>query len=99
MYELQVRIWVITEQLIEIWHDRSMLNPLQHGFHAIQLLSHKVLRYIAPLFLIASYLAATVLASSSVLYASVLAVGMCLLVSAAGAWSLERAGRRSAWFA
>ena len=43
-----------------------MLNPLTSGFFAVQLLSHKVMRYLVPVFLIAILAASAVLASRSI---------------------------------
>src|SRR5439155_19481479 len=51
--ELKARVRIITQTLSDLWRNRAMLNPLISGFYAIQLFSHKVMRYLAPLSLIA----------------------------------------------
>ncbi len=59
--ELPMRVRVITQTMGDLKRHRRMLNPLRSGFYGVQLLSHKVLRYLVPLFLL------LVLASSATL--------------------------------
>jgi cellulose synthase/poly-beta-1,6-N-acetylglucosamine synthase-like glycosyltransferase len=53
--EFAMRIRVALRTYDALWVMRSLLNPLRHGLYAIQLLSHKVLRYMVPLMLIAAF--------------------------------------------
>jgi cellulose synthase/poly-beta-1,6-N-acetylglucosamine synthase-like glycosyltransferase len=38
------KVRVITRGLRSVWVNRELLNPLQYGFYALQIFSHKVLR-------------------------------------------------------
>lgn len=50
--EMKMRIRVIAQTFTDLWRNRRMMNPLVSGFYAIELISHKLLRYAVPLFLI-----------------------------------------------
>jgi cellulose synthase/poly-beta-1,6-N-acetylglucosamine synthase-like glycosyltransferase len=93
--ELTTRVRIITQTFADLWRNRSMMNPLNSGFFAIQLFSHKVLRYFVPMFLIAILATSAVLASSAILYAFVFAVQVGFYVAAAIASLLERSGLHS----
>lgn len=69
--ELKMRVRIITQTFTDLWQHRAMLNPLRSGFYAIQLLSHKVLRYLAPMFLIGAWISSVKLARNSHWYLSV----------------------------
>lgn len=51
----------------------ELLNPFRYGFFAVKLISHKLLRWLAPLFLLLLLLSSAVLAGRSPLYAWALA--------------------------
>ncbi len=53
--EFSRKVRVITQGLRSVLHRRGLLNPLAHGFYALQLVSHKVLRrlLVLPLLVIA----------------------------------------------
>jgi hypothetical protein len=93
--ELSTRVRIMTQTFADLWRNRRMLNPFTSGFYAVQLLSHKVMRYLVPLFLIASLSASAVLASRSIGFAVIL-VGQIGFYGAAGlAGLLERSGWHS----
>ncbi|MFH3651547.1 hypothetical protein WAH63_20800, partial [Acinetobacter baumannii] len=66
--EFRMRVRVITQTISDLWHHRAMLSPRRSGFYAIELLSHKVLRYLAPAFLFSILVASAALAPRSSLY-------------------------------
>src|SRR5437667_1622963 len=66
--ELKMRVRVIAQTFTDLWRHRSMLNPFRSGFFAVQLLSHKVMRYLVPFFLMALFAASAILSPSYVLY-------------------------------
>ncbi len=66
--ELKMRVRIITQTFTDLWEHRAMLSPLRSGFYAVQLLSHKVLRYFAPFFMMALWPSAAQLARHSRLY-------------------------------
>jgi cellulose synthase/poly-beta-1,6-N-acetylglucosamine synthase-like glycosyltransferase len=93
--ELRMRVRVITQTFTDLWRHRSMMNPLRSGFYAVQLLSHKVMRYLVPFFLIAILLVSLLLAPRSAFYAAVLLVQLALYSMAALSWALELLGMRN----
>ncbi|HEX5707278.1 MAG TPA: glycosyltransferase family 2 protein [Pyrinomonadaceae bacterium] len=92
--ELRMRVRVITQTFSDLWQNRAMLNPARSGFYAIQLLSHKVLRYLVPLFLLAAFTTSAALATRSLFYMAAFAAQLAFYTAALAGWLLERAGRR-----
>jgi cellulose synthase/poly-beta-1,6-N-acetylglucosamine synthase-like glycosyltransferase len=92
--ELSMRVRVIAQTFTDLWRHRAMMNPLRSGFYAVQLFSHKVLRYLVPVLLLIILLASMVLAPRSLFYAVALAAQLCLYAAAAMGWAMERAGFR-----
>jgi cellulose synthase/poly-beta-1,6-N-acetylglucosamine synthase-like glycosyltransferase len=90
--ELKTRVRIITQTFADLWRNRAMMNPMRSGFYAIQLLSHKVMRYLVPLFLIIILTASAALAVHSIFFDIILAGQLCLYGAAFLAWMLERAG-------
>jgi cellulose synthase/poly-beta-1,6-N-acetylglucosamine synthase-like glycosyltransferase len=93
--ELKMRVRVIAQTFTDLWRHRQMLNPFRSGFFAVQLFSHKVLRYLVPFFLMALFAASAVLALSSLSYRILVAVQVACYVGAVLALVLERFGIRS----
>jgi hypothetical protein len=92
--ELAVRVRIITQTFADLWRNRDMLNPLRHGFYAVQLLSHKVMRYVAPAFLLAILVLSALLARQNTLYAIVFAAQLVFYSFAGISWVFERVGVR-----
>jgi cellulose synthase/poly-beta-1,6-N-acetylglucosamine synthase-like glycosyltransferase len=90
--ELKMRVRVITQTLNDLWRHRPMMNPWRRGFYAIELFSHKVLRYFVPVFLILVFVASGALASYSIFYLATFAAQLVAYLTAALAALLERAG-------
>lgn len=90
--ELKTRVRIITQTLSDLWRHRAMMNPAKSGFYAIELLSHKVLRYLVPLFLIMVLLGSAWLAPQSIFYAVAFAAQVIFYGAAALAWILEWMG-------
>ena len=93
--ELKMRVRVIAQTFTDLWRHRAMLNPLRSGFYAVQLLSHKVMRYLVPFFLLGIFAASAVLVRQNFYFqilfaAQVIGYGCALLASA-----LDRFGVRS----
>jgi cellulose synthase/poly-beta-1,6-N-acetylglucosamine synthase-like glycosyltransferase len=93
--ELAVRVRIITQTLADLWRNRDMLNPFREGLYAIQLLSHKAMRYLVPLFLIAVFITSAVLAWQSLFYAAVFVAQVAFYLAAASSASLVRFGINS----
>lgn len=54
--EFKMRIRIITRAMRGILYVKSLLNPLKYPFVAFQLISHKVLRWLIPFFLIGLFI-------------------------------------------
>jgi cellulose synthase/poly-beta-1,6-N-acetylglucosamine synthase-like glycosyltransferase len=93
--ELKMRVRVIAQTFTDLWRHRGMLNPLRSGFYAVQLLSHKVMRYLVPFFLIAIFAASAVLTREFFFYRLVFAAQLGGYACALLAWLLEQVGVRS----
>ncbi|HVG38040.1 MAG TPA: glycosyltransferase family 2 protein, partial [Pyrinomonadaceae bacterium] len=90
--ELRMRVRVIAQTYTDLWRHRHMLNPLRAGFYAVQLLSHKVLRYAVPIFLLLAFITSALLAPRSLFYALALLAQLGFYAAAGLGWALERAG-------
>jgi len=90
--ELKMRVRVIAQTFTDLWRHRAMMNPFRIGFYAVQLFSHKVMRYFAPFFLIAIFAASAALGRDSHLYLILLAAQFACYLSACVSWVLEQFG-------
>jgi cellulose synthase/poly-beta-1,6-N-acetylglucosamine synthase-like glycosyltransferase len=97
--ELAVRVRIITQPLADLWRNRDVLNPFRKGFYAIQLLSHKVMRYLVPLFLIALLITSAFLAFKNLFYAAVFIAQIGFYLAAAASAVMVRLGINSRWLA
>ena len=92
--ELRMRVRVISQTFTDLWRNRDMLNPAKSGFFAVEMISHKVLRYAVPFILIGFLTASIVLSPSSTFYALAFVVQTLFYSLAAAGWVLERSGKR-----
>src|SRR5215218_165921 len=93
--ELAVRVRIITQTLADLWRNRDVLNPFRKGFYAVQLLSHKVMRYLVPLFLIVVFVTSALLAWQSLFYAAIFIAQVAFYLAAAASALLVRVGINS----
>jgi cellulose synthase/poly-beta-1,6-N-acetylglucosamine synthase-like glycosyltransferase len=92
--ELNMRVRIITQTYTDLWRHRAMMNPLRSGFYAVELLSHKVSRYLVPVFLLCTLFTSALLAPRSIFYLALFGAQVCFYLGAGLAWALERAGLR-----
>lgn len=92
--EMRMRVRVISQTFTDLWRNRDMLNPFKSGFYAVELLSHKLLRYAVPLFLILLFLSSIVLAFGSLFFALAAILQIVFYAMAAAAWMLEKTGAK-----
>jgi cellulose synthase/poly-beta-1,6-N-acetylglucosamine synthase-like glycosyltransferase len=90
--ELSMRVRVITQTFTDLWRHRFMMNPFRSGFYAVELFSHKVMRYLVPVFLVTLLLASIALAPASLFYLLVLIAQLSFYLAALCGWVLERSG-------
>lgn len=93
--ELRMRVRVISQTLTDLWRNRDMLNPFRSGFYAVELISHKLLRYAVPIILAMLLASNLVLASLASLYSITLVLQLLFYVLAFAGWVVERSGRGS----
>jgi cellulose synthase/poly-beta-1,6-N-acetylglucosamine synthase-like glycosyltransferase len=93
--ELKMRVRIIAQTFTDLWRHRSLLNPIRSGFYGVQLLSHKVMRYLVPFFLMGLFASSAVLASGSLFYRLMFAVQLACYACPAFAWMLDRVGIQS----
>ena len=90
--ELAARVRIISQTFSDLWRNRAVLNPFRSGFYAVQLWSHKLMRYLVPLFLIAIFITSGFLAMRNTFYAAVLVLQVAFYLAALVSWILERLG-------
>jgi glycosyltransferase involved in cell wall biosynthesis len=90
--EMRMRIRVIAQTFSDLWHHRKTMNPLRSGFYGVELISHKVFRYLVPLFLIAILATSLLLLGTSWFFTLVVAAQVCFYLVAALGFLLETAG-------
>lgn len=91
--EMQMRVRVISQTFTDLWRNREMLNPFRSGFYAVELISHKVLRYAVPIFLFLMFFSSLILAFQSGFFGLELAIQIGFYSFAFIAWALEKRGR------
>jgi hypothetical protein len=94
-----MRVRVIGQTFTDLWRNRDMLNPFRSGFYAVELFSHKVLRYAVPLFLIAIFVSSFVLAFHSLFFSAIAALQILFYATALIGWVLEKIGVKIGVFA
>ena len=90
--EMKMRVRVILQTLTDLWKNRDVMNPQRHGFYAVELISHKLLRYAVPIFLAAVFFAAAALSFGSLFYQLIFVLQILFYFSAFAGWMLEKLG-------
>ena len=82
--EFARKVRTVLRGLTTLGQHTRLLNPFRHGVFAFELFSHKVMRWLVPVFLLAMVLASAVLAPKSLLFTLLLLlqVGFYLLAIA-----------------
>jgi cellulose synthase/poly-beta-1,6-N-acetylglucosamine synthase-like glycosyltransferase len=92
--ELNMRVRVILQTINDLWRNRDMLSPVKSGFFAIELISHKLLRYAVPVLLLLILITNAVLAPGSIFYSVTLVFQAVFYLAALAGWLMERTGWR-----
>jgi cellulose synthase/poly-beta-1,6-N-acetylglucosamine synthase-like glycosyltransferase len=82
--EFRMRIRIINRAMRGIWSVRGLLNPLRHPFVSFQLLSHKVLRWMVPFFLVTLFVSNSILLGEPFYNAVFAAQAVCYGAALAG---------------
>ena len=62
--EFRRKVRILTRSILGLLRLRALLNPFRYGIFSFQLLMHKVLRFLTPLFLIVGYASLAALAAA-----------------------------------
>jgi cellulose synthase/poly-beta-1,6-N-acetylglucosamine synthase-like glycosyltransferase len=88
--EMRMRVRIIAQTFNDLWRSREMLNPFVSGFFAVELISHKVLRYSVPLILILLLATSAAASVDSLFFLFIFVVQIIFYGFAAAAWVLEK---------
>lgn len=83
--ELQRKVRTLLRGMSTLWYKKNLLNPWHFGRYAFVLISHKVFRWLVPLFLL-GMLASNILLAGSSFYGVVLVVQLAFYSLALLAW-------------
>lgn len=90
--EFRMRVRVIEQTMSAMDRYRQVLDLMQHGMYAFQMISHKVLRYAVPFFLIAAFISNLFLITSSDIYLLSFVLQAAFYLGAFVGFISERAG-------
>lgn len=97
--EMRMRVRVISQTFTDLWRNRRMLNPFRSGFYAVELVSHKVLRYGVPLFLLTIFMSNALLMPHAPFFELLFLAQTAFYGLAFIGWAFEKAGARLGVFA
>jgi cellulose synthase/poly-beta-1,6-N-acetylglucosamine synthase-like glycosyltransferase len=92
--EVRMRVRVIEQTYSALHRYREALSLSRHGMFAFQLISHKVMRYAVPVFLILALAANLPLAGEAIFFRLTLMAQAAFYLAAAAGWLGERLGMR-----
>jgi len=90
--EFRRKVRIVNRAWRASWKMRGLLNPFRYGLFAVQFLSHKVLRWLAPVFMVFLLVANIAIAERSAVYAVTLAGQFLFYAAALAGWLLSRSG-------
>lgn len=90
--EFRMRVRVIEQTMSALGRYREVLNPLKHGVYALQMISHKVMRYSAPLFMVTLFGSNLFLINDTEFYLLTFLAQSLFYVAALAGWVCARAG-------
>jgi glycosyltransferase involved in cell wall biosynthesis len=90
--EFRRKVRVTARGLASVWARRALLDPRRHGFYAVQLFTHKVLRRALGLPVAVAFLSAIALAPADPYYAGAAVAQLLIHGAALGGWCLRDRG-------
>jgi len=87
--EFRRKVRVMARGLASVWARRELLDPRRHGFYALQLFTHKVLRRALGFPVAIAFVCAIVLAPTDPIYAGAAAVQGLAHAAALAGWALR----------
>ncbi len=95
--EFSRKVRVVNRSWNALWNMRHLLNPFAYGWFAVQLWSHKVLRWLSPIFLLFVFCSSLVLSFSSRFFFVVIVCQLFVYGLGLVAWKVESLSRAH-WF-
>jgi cellulose synthase/poly-beta-1,6-N-acetylglucosamine synthase-like glycosyltransferase len=92
--EFRRKVRIVNRACRAAWKMRDLLNPFRHGVFALQFLSHKVLRWMAPIFMVALFASNLLLALHSTFFAITLGLQLAFYALALIGWRLSGASKQ-----
>ncbi len=96
---MRMRVRVISQTFTDLWRNRKMLNPFRSGFYAVELVSHKLLRYGVPLFLFLICVSNAVLMPHAPFFEVLFLAQIAFYLLAFIGWAFEKIGAALGVFA
>jgi len=91
--EFSMRVRVITRAMNGLMYVKTLLNPVKYPFVSFQLISHKVLRWLIPLFLVIIFVSNAMILDNN-FYTLLFVSQVVFYLSALFAWVMEKYGRK-----
>ncbi len=85
--EFRRKVRIVSRAWRGFWRVAGVLNPLRFGFFTVQVISHKLLRWLVPVFMIGAFVANLLLLQGSVFYSTMAAAQILFYVLALGGWA------------
>ena len=90
--EFAMRVRVILRTYAALWEKRALMNPFRYPLFSLQLISHKVLRYAVPLFMLGALVSSAFLLHNR-FYAYAFYVQLAFHMTALAGHFMHRSGR------
>ena len=92
--EFKRKTRIVTRSIRGLFNERELLNPFKYGIFSIQLISHKLLRWAVPLFLIGLFVSNLFLSDNGNIYRILLIFQIVFYLSALVGWFFELIGSK-----
>lgn len=92
--EFRMRVRIMEQTMSALGRYREVLSVRRHGLFALQMLSHKVLRYAVAAFMVVAFITNLLIVNQSRVYIATLAVQVALYLSALAGGVLARFGAK-----
>ena len=85
--EYQRKVRTVIRGIAALFSQSSVLNPFKFGFFSFQILSHKLMRWLVPWFLIITFISNTLLLTSGIIYVILFILQIAFYTLAFLGWS------------
>ncbi len=95
--EFRRKVRVVNRSWTGFWKVSRLLNPFRYGWFSMQMVSHKLLRWLTPVFMIAMFVASVPLAYQNLFYAMLLSGQVVVYALCSVGMILEIQRKHSRW--